>query len=74
MLKHLPVDALKTIQKALLFSKKLVYFANAGYSRRNYNSKDLTFTGPSTADTAAKKASHAKDLNKMIGYHCSKTY
>ena len=63
MLKNLPADALKTLQKTLLFSKKPVYFANAGYDRRNCNSKDLTFTGLSTADTTAKKASHAKDLN-----------
>ena len=55
MLKHFPTDAPKTLQKTLLFSKKTVYFANAGYDRRNYNSKDPPFTGLNTADTAAKK-------------------
>ena len=44
ILKHLPSDALKTIQKTLLYSTKPVYFAQVGYNRRNYNSKDLTFT------------------------------
>ena len=44
ILKHLPSDALKTIQKTLLYSTKPVYFAQVGYDRRNYNSKDLTFT------------------------------
>ena len=33
MLKHLPTDALKTLQKTLLFSKKPVYFAKASYER-----------------------------------------
>ena len=33
MLKHLPTDALKTLQKMLLFSKKPVYFAKASYER-----------------------------------------
>ena len=63
MLKHLPADAIKTIQKTLLFSKKPVYLAKASYDRRNYNSKDLTFTGLNTAQTAEKKKLHATDLN-----------
>ena len=33
MLKHLPKDVLKTIQKTLLFSKTLVCFAKVGYNR-----------------------------------------
>ena len=63
MLKHLPTDALKTIQKTLLYSTKSVYFAQVGYDKRNYNSKDLTFTGLNAADSIAKKQNHAKDLN-----------
>ena len=39
MLKHLPSDALKTLQKTLLYSKNPVYFAKVDYDRRNYNSK-----------------------------------
>ena len=45
ILKHLPSDALKTLQKTLLFSKKPVHFAKKEYDRRNYNSQDLTLTG-----------------------------
>ena len=56
MLKHLPSDALKTIQKTLLYSKKPVYFAQVGYDRRNYNSKDLTYTGLNAAEILEKKS------------------
>ena len=63
LLKHLPRDALKTLQKTLLFSKKIVYFASKSYDRRNYNFKDLTYTGLTTAETTAKKKNHAKVLN-----------
>lgn len=63
MLKHLPSDALKTIQKTLLFSKKPVFLANVNYDRRNYNSKDLTYTGLNAAEQLAKKKTHATDLN-----------
>ena len=63
MLKHLSTDALKALQKTLLFSKKPVYFASASYDRRNYNSKGLTYTGLNTAEQTTKKKQHAKDLN-----------
>ena len=63
MLKHLPKDVPKTIQKTLLFSKTLVYFAKVGYDRRNYNSKGFTYTGLNAADTSAPKQAHTKDLN-----------
>ena len=62
LLKHLPKDALKTLQKTLLFSKKTVYFASKSYDRRNYNSKDLTYTGLTTAETTAKKKKSCKSL------------
>ena len=55
MLKQLPIDALKTLQKTLLFSKKPVYFAKASYERQNDNSEGLTYTGPNTEQTAEKK-------------------
>ena len=63
MLKHLQSDALKTIQKTCLFSKKPVYFASPSYERRNHNSKDLTYTGLNVAEQTKKKKQHAKDLN-----------
>ena len=63
ILKHLPSDALKIIQKTLLYSKKPVYFAKVDNVRKNYNSKDLTYTGLNAAEAFAKKQNHAKDLN-----------
>ena len=64
MSKHLPIGALKTLQKTLLFSKKTVYFASASYDRRNSNSKyRLTYTGLNTEEQTTKKKQHAKDLN-----------
>ena len=63
MLKHMPIDALKTMQKTLLFSKKAVYFASENYERRNHNSKDLTYIGLNAAQQTLKKQLHAKDLN-----------
>ena len=63
MLKHLPTNALKTMQKKLLFSKKPVYFASENYDRRNHISKDLTYTGLNAAQETLKKQLRAKDLN-----------
>ena len=63
MLKHLPADDLKTIQKIFLFSKKSVYYGSTSYNRRNFNSKDLVTTGLNTAQITEKKKQHAKDLN-----------
>ena len=45
MLKHLPSDALKTLQKTHLYSKKCVYFASELYDRRIHNSAGVTLTG-----------------------------
>ena len=63
MVKHLPTDPLKTMQKTLLFSKKPVYFASENYERRNHNSKDLTYTGLNAAQQTLKKQLHDKELN-----------
>ena len=49
MLKHLPADDLKTIQKNFIFSKKPVYYPNTSYERRNFNSKNLATLGLNTA-------------------------
>ena len=58
MLKHLPKDILKAIQKNFLYSKKPVY-----YGRRNFNLKDLVTTGLNATEIAALKKNHPKDLN-----------
>ena len=60
MLKPLPKDSLKTLQKHLLYSKEKVYYASTGYDRRNFNGTVLT---GATALTNAKKAAQAKDIN-----------
>ena len=54
MLNNLPSDALKTIQKTHLFSKKPVYLPQVKYDRRKCNSKDLTYTGLNAAQQLAK--------------------
>ena len=63
MLKRLPKDSLKAIQKHFLYSKKPVYYGNTAYDRINFNSKDLTTTGLNTAQITELKKRHAKDLN-----------
>ena len=63
MLKHMPSNALKTIQKTHLFSKKPVYFANALYEQRNHNAVGVSLTGLNATQQTATKKQHAKDLN-----------
>ena len=55
MLKHLPSDALKTLQKTHLYSKKPVYFASELYDRRNHNSAGVTLTGLNAAQQLERK-------------------
>ena len=63
MLKHLPKDSLKTIQKHLLYSKEPVFYANTNYDRRNFNSANLSTTGLTTAQITTLKKNHAKENN-----------
>ena len=63
MLKHLPKDSLKTIQKHLLYSKEPVFYGNTAYDRRNFNSANLSTTGLITAQVTTFKKNHAKDNN-----------
>ena len=60
MLKHLPLDSLKPLQKHLLCSKQPVYYSQTAYGRRNFNGSVPT---GATALTAARKKTHATDLN-----------
>ena len=62
MLKHLPKESLKTIQKHLLYTKEPVYYANMAYNRRNFNSLDLVTTG--------KTAAQIKEMKKMRSKKC----
>ena len=59
----MPSNALKTIQKTHLFSKKPVYFSNASYKRRNHNAAGVSLTGLNATQQTAAKKQHAKDLN-----------
>ena len=63
MLKHLPTDSLKTIQKTHLYSKNPVYFASTLYERRHHNSTGVVLTGLNAEKQKERKEKHAKDLN-----------
>ena len=63
MLKLLPKDSLKTIQKHLLYSKEPVFYGNTAYERRNFNGTNISTTGLNATQIAALKNSHAKDKN-----------
>ena len=63
MLKHLPKDSLKTIQKTHLYSKQLIYFAITLYDKRNHNSTNVVLTGLTAEKQTERKQKHAKDLN-----------
>ena len=63
MLKHLPSDALKTIQKTHLYSKKPLYFASERYERRNHNEASINPTGLIATEITTAKKKRAKDLN-----------
>ena len=60
MLKHMPADSLKTIQKTHLYSKKAVYFASADYERRNHNFSGVSTTGLSATEIAEGKKSRKR--------------
>ena len=55
MLKHLPVDELKTIKKMLLYSKNLVYYNDLNLERRIHNGDGITTTGMNAFQIAATK-------------------
>ena len=63
MLKHLPKDTLKNIEKTHLYSKEPVYYNEASMDSRNHNGAGLTSTGLTNAQIFAQKANYAKDLN-----------
>ena len=70
MLKHLPKDALKTIEKTHLYSKQAVYYADAGIDRRIHNGDGVNVTGLNATAAATRKTAYAKDLN--IEYRITK--
>ena len=63
MLKYLPKDALKKIEKALLYSNKPVYFNDVNMKRRNHTDAGLTTTGLNATQIVTLKENYTKDLN-----------
>ena len=62
MLKHLPIDSLKKIEKTLLYNKKPVYFNKTTIGRKIHDGSGAGTTG-TAAQIATRKANDAKDLN-----------
>ena len=62
MLKHLPEDSLKTIEKTLLYSKKAVYYNDVNIHRRNPNGGGLTTAGMNATQIATFK-NHRRAYN-----------
>ena len=54
-LKHLPKDALKKLEKTLLYSKKAVYINQTKIDRRIHDGSGFTTTGLNTTQIAAAK-------------------
>ena len=63
MLKHLPKDALKTIEKTHLYSKQPVYYNDVTIYRRIQNGDRITATVMNATQIATTKNNYAKDLN-----------
>ena len=63
MLKHLPKDALKKLEKTLLYSKQAVYFNQTTIDRRIHDGSGFTTTGLNATEIATAKKNNAKDLN-----------
>ena len=63
MLKHLPAETLKTIEKTFLYSKTPVYYTDVNIDRRNHNGDGLATTGLTAAQITTLKKDFAKDLN-----------
>ena len=63
MLKHLPAETLKTIEKTFLYSKTPVYYTDVKVDRRNHNGGGIATTGLTAAQITTLKNVLAKDPN-----------
>ena len=63
MLKHLPAEELKIIEKTFLYSKTPVYYTDVNIDRRNHNGDGLATAGLTAAQITTLKKIFAKDLN-----------
>ena len=70
MLKHLPKDTFKKLEKKLLHSNTGIYYNDVEIDRRIHNSYGITTRGLNATQIGTLKANYAKDLN--IDYRISK--
>ena len=63
MLKHLPAETLKAIEKTFLHRKSPVYYTDVNIDRRNHSGDGLATTGLTEAQIITLKKNYAKDLN-----------
>ena len=63
MLKHLPKDALKKIEKTMLYSKEPVYYNNVNIDRRKHNGDGLNTATLTAAQIVTLKKNYVTDLN-----------
>ena len=63
MLKRLLKDALKKLEKTLLYSKQTVYLSQTTIVRRIHDGSGFTTTGLNATQVATAKINNAKDLN-----------
>ena len=55
ILKHLPKDALKTVEKTHLYSKQPVYYNDVTIDRRIHNGDEIAITGMNATQIATTK-------------------
>ena len=63
MLKHLPKDTFKKLEKKLLHSNTGIYYNDVEIDRRIHNNYGITTRGLNATQIATLKANYAKDLN-----------
>ena len=63
MLKHLPKDVLKTIEKIHFYSKEPVYYNNVNIDKGNHNVAGISTTGLNAMQITTTKKKYAKYLN-----------
>ena len=63
MLKHLPKDTFKKLEKKLLHSNTGIYYNDVEIDRRIHNSYGITTRGLNATQIATLKANYAKDRN-----------
>ena len=63
MLKHLPKDTFKKLEKKLLHSNTGIYYNDVEIDRRIHNSYGITTRGLNATQIATLQANYAKDLN-----------